>query len=333
MMDMAGEEGENIDLEDIRQIRNSLNDFSKKQEDLNNAISKSIVINSSFTSVIKEQKVLEEKFTDIRDSLKGIGYKQPVIARMIGQELFHVETSFKNLFENFDDGRVNIVGIEQNSIMSEINSIAIKLDELIRSLQDAKGKGSGKKGFTDRKKKSEGSQSGSEKLGETQSMQQSLKDQLKSSIQQMKEGANGKKEREGLGKMLSEREMMRKALEKILQEGGIGNDTKQKANEALNMMKEVEKDIIYNRLGDQTLEKDNLIKTKLLEAENAEKERENENKRESREFKGSFIPFKNEMKPGTVQNKNSEQLLRYNELKLKRFYQEKYLRYIESTKK
>ena len=77
-------------------------------------------------------------------------------------------------------------------------------------------------------------------------------------------------------------EMMRKALEQILQGGGLGKEAKDKANEALNMMKEVEKDIIYNRLGDHTLEKDNWITTKLLEAENAERERENENRRESR---------------------------------------------------
>jgi len=127
--------------------------------------------------------------------------------------------------------------------------------------------------------------------------------------------------------------LVRKRPEKILQGGGLGNGAKEKANEALNMMKEVEKDIIYNRLNDQTLDKDNLIKTKLLEAENAEKERENENRRESKEFKGSFEPNRRELEKGVNQNKALEQVLKYNELKLKRFYQEKYLKYIESTEK
>ena len=83
----------------------------------------------------------------------------------------------------------------------------------------------------------------------------------------------------------------------------------------------------------QTLEKDNLIKTRLLEAENAEKERENENRRESKEFKGNFEPNRKELGKELDQNKVLEEMLKYNELKLKRFYQEKYQKYIESTKK
>ena len=333
MLGMMSGEAQFVDLEDLRQIRNSLNDFSKKQEELNNRILKINNVNPTFTAVIKEQKELETKFLSIRDSLKSIGYKQPIIAIIIGAELFHVETSLKNLFKSYAGNRPNVVRVEQNRIMTEINSIAIKLDELISSMQNAKGCGKGDKGFTDRKKPKEGEQKGSEKLGETKSMQQSLKEQLKSAIQKMKSGATGKKERGEMARMLGEREMMRKALEKLVQEGGLGNEAKEKANEALNMMKEVEKDIIYNRLGDQTFDKDNLIKTKLLEAENAEKERENENRRESKEFKGSFEPNRRELEKGVDQNKALEQMLKYNELKLKRFYQEKYLKYIESTKK
>jgi|GEM_PF-1644611 len=334
MMGAMSGGGESVDLEDLRQIRNSLNDFSKKQEELNGRISNIMIANPAFTSVIKEQKVLEAKFISIRDSLNSLGYKQPVIAKMTGDELFHVETSLKNLFDKFEDKQVSVVRIEQNRIMSEINSIAVKLDELIKSLENVKGGGKGGESeFSDRKKKNEGEQSGSEKMGEAKSKQESLKEQLKSSIQKMKSGQGGKKERGEMGKMLAEREMMRKAFEKMLQEGGLGTDAKQKANEALKMMEDVEKDIIYNRLNEKTLDKDNLITTRLLEAENAEKERENENRRESKEFKGTFAPNKLELNKATEQNKALEQMIKYNELKLKRFYQEKYQNYIESTKK
>ena len=333
MLGMMEGESQSVDLEELRQIRNSLNDFSKKQEELNGRISNINTISPVFTSVIKEQKELESKFRNIRDSLRSIGYKQPVIAKIIGAELFHVETSIKNLFESFSDNRANIVRIEQNRIMSEVNLIAVKLDELINSMGKGSGSGSGKQSFTDRKKPNKGDQKGSEKLGETKSMQESLKEQLKSGIQKMKSGANGKKERGDLARMLGEREMMRKAFERTVQDGGLGNEAREKANQALNMMKEVEKDIIYNRLGDQTLEKDNFIRTRLLEAENAERERENENRRESKEFKGRFEPNRVEFDKQGDKNKATEQMLKYNELKLKRFYQEKYLKYIESTKK
>jgi hypothetical protein len=333
MMGMMSEEGESIDLEDLRQIRNSLNDFSKKQEDLNNRILRMNTVNPTFTAVIKEQKELQDKFVSVRDSLKSLGYKQPIITKIIGTELFHVETSMQNLFESYTANRANVVRVEQNKIMTEVNSIAVKLDELTRNMGQGKGEGKGKGQFTDRKKPKEGQQSGSEQISKTKSEQESMKEQLKDAIQKMKSGNTGKKGRSDLAKMLAQREMMRKAFEKVVQGGGLGKDAKDRANEALNMMKEVEKDIIYNRLGDQTLEKDNFIRTKLLDAENAEKERENENRRESKEFKGTFEPNKRLLEQGPEQNKAMEQMLKYNELKLKRFYQEKYQKYIESTKK
>jgi hypothetical protein len=336
MSEVLGEqegEGEFVDLEDLRQIRNSLNDFSKKQEELNNRILNTNTVNPAYNEVIREQKELQDKFGGIRDSLKSIGYKQPVITKIIGSEMFHVETSMKNLFDNYSGNRISVVRVEQNKIMSEVNSMAVKLDELVESMKNAKGSGKGTKGFMDRKKPKQGDSKGSQKMGESRSRQESLKDQLKSAIQKMKEGSSGKKERGELARMLGEREMMRKALEKVLQDGGLGLDAREKANQALEMMKEVEKDIIYNRLGDQTLQKDNLIKTRLLEAENAEKERENDNRRESKEFRGAFAPNLKELDQRSGKNKPMDQMLKYNELKLKSFYQDKYEKYIESTKK
>ena len=46
------------------------------------------------------------------------------------------------------------------------------------------------------------------------------------------------------------------------------------------MMEEVEKDIIYNRVNDVTIQKEEWIQTRLLEAESAEKEREKEKGRQ-----------------------------------------------------
>jgi hypothetical protein len=333
MLNTAGGGGEMIDLEDLRQIRNALNDFSMKQEELNGRINRINTISPTFSEVMKAQKELENKFISIKDSLKSMGYKQPIVAKILGDEMFHVETSFGNLFENYSSGRANIVRIEQNKIMDGVNSMAVKIDELVSQMENAKGGGSGGQGFKDRKHPKQGDESGSEKLGETRSMQESLKDQLKSAIERMKAGMNGKEGREELAKMLGKREMMRKALQKLVQDGGLGMDARQKANQALNMMKEVEKDIIYNKLTDQTLQKDNFIHTRLLEAENSERERENENRRESKEFKGKFEPYLKELDSVGGTNKTGEQLLKYKELKLKKFYQDKYERYLESTRK
>ena len=135
-----------------------------------------------------------------------------------------------------------------------------------------------------------------------------------------------------MAKMLGEREMMRKAAERLSQEGVLGNDAKERLMQAIEMMKEVERDIVYDRLGDHTAEKDEWIRTRLLEAENAEKERENDNRRESKEFKGEYKTVNENMDRIVEPNKLYRQTLKYKELKLKKFYQERYQKFIESTK-
>jgi hypothetical protein len=326
------ESRQSVDIEELRQIRNALNDFSRRQEDLNESISDINSGNKLFVELNRDQKILGEKFEKIRDSLKSIGYEQPIVAKMIGQEMFHVENSFRNIMESFQQNRVAQVRIEQNRIMNEVNIVVLKLDELIKSTEKQSGFGSGKRGFTDSKRKQKGESKGSEDIGETKNMQESLKEQLKGAIQQLKEGKSGKQIRKDLSKMLGEREMMRKTAERLAQGGMLGENARERLMQAIEMMKEVEKDIVYDRMGDHTVDKDEWIKTRLIEAENAEKERENDNRRESKEFKGKYQPSNNPIDEINEPNKVFKQTLKYKELKLRKFYQDRYQEYIKSTK-
>jgi hypothetical protein len=333
MLEGEGEKEEVVDIEELRQIRNSLNEFSKVQEELNIRMGSVNMISPVAADLIRDQKNLESKFLKVRDSLRSLGFKKPMIAKLLGDEMFHVETSMKYIFESFGSGRMPTVRIEQNRIMNNANILVLKLDEIIKSTENQKGSGSGKNSFTDSKKKSKGEQKGSEEIRNTRNQQESLKQSLKGAIQQMKQGKSSKEGRKGLSQMLGEREMMRRAAERLAQGGMLGKDAKERLMQALEMMKEVEKDIVYNRMGDPTLEKDEWIRTRLLEAENAERERENENRRESKEFKGEFAPNELLLDQAPQPTKLYRQTLKYREVKLKQYYQEKYDQYIQSTKK
>ena len=96
------------------------------------------------------------------------------------------------------------------------------------------------------------------------------------------------------------------------------------------MMDEVEKDIIYKRLSDNTLAKDEWIQTRLLEAEKAEKEREEDNIRKATEFKGELKADDPEMwKEYNRVVKRQQDIMKYQEIKLKEYYKKKYLKYLE----
>jgi hypothetical protein len=214
--------------------------------------------------------------------------------------------------------------------MEGANELAVRLDELIDNIESMSGEGDGKSKFTDSNPKE-----GAKKVGDMKQRQQSLKEQMKKMIEDMKgkEGKDGKGG-ERMVKMLSEREQLRRALEELRNSGQIGENAKKKIREVENMMDEVEKDIIYNRVSDVTVQKEEWIQSRLLEAEQAEKEREEEKIRISQEFKGTLNP---EELPSWKEFENLEnkvgRTMNYSDIKLKEFYQSKYKSYLKRLNK
>lgn len=329
MMTGGGQGGSSVDLEILRQLARELNDFSFKQEELLEKIGSVSARNKVFHEVGVEQLNMEMKFDVIKDSLRSLGYKQALIAGLLNQEVFHVETSLRNLFRSVQDGKVSQVRYEQQKVMEGVNELAVRLDELVENIQSMSGQGEGAQSFTDSKPKD-----GAEKMGDMREQQQSLKEQMKGMIQKMKEGKKGSGGKKELAKMLAEREMLRQQLEQLRNSGLLGDKAKQKLDDVHKMMENVEEDIIYNRVSDHTISKEEWIQTRLLEAETAEKEREKENKREATEFRGDFDP-NNIPAWKEIENEQKQQsdMMKYNEFKLKEYYRIKYQEYLKKIKK
>lgn len=329
MMTQSGQGGNSVDLELLRQLARELNDFSFRQEELLSIIGAVSARNKVFHEVGVEQLNMEMKFDIIKDSLRSLGYKQPLIAGLLNQEVFHVETSLRNLFRSVQDGKVSQVRYEQQKVMEGVNELAVRLDELVENIQSMSGQGEGAQSFTDSKPKD-----GAEKMGDMREQQQSLKEQMKGMIQKMKEGKKGSGGNKELARMLAEREMLRQQLEQLRNSGLLGDKAKQKLDGVQDMMENVEKDIIYNRVSDHTISKEEWIQTRLLEAETAEREREKENKREATEFRGGFDPIDiPAWKEIEEEQKQQIDLMKYNEFKLKEYYRIKYQKYLKKIKK
>ena len=72
----------------------------------------------------------------------------------------------------------------------------------------------------------------------------------------------------------------------------------------------------------------------MLEAEKAEMERENDNERESDEFRGIMkAPDQKIWEEFEKKKKRSLELMKYRDIKLKEFYRKKYFDYLEQLEK
>ena len=326
MMMAGGGEQDQVDLEMLRKIMRELNDYSFRQEELLELVNRIDASNPEYINAGVEERKLSEKFDVIKDTLISLGYKQPMIAKLLNEEMFHVETALENMMEVFQNGNKRQFGIEQQNVMTGVNELAVRIDEMVQSLEmQSSGSGGGQNSFTDSNPKP-----GKDKNGDMKDQQQSLKQQFEGMIQQMKQGSKGKMDKEGLAKQLAEREMMRQAMEKLKNSGELGQEAAEKLSEAQKLMEEVEKDIIYDRLGEHTIRREKQIETRLLEAERAEMERDKDNVREAEEFRGTIkAPDMEIWKEFENKKRRSLELMKYRDIKLKEFYRKKYFDYLE----
>jgi hypothetical protein len=193
-------------------------------------------------------------------------------------------------------------------------------------MQNMSGNGGGSKQKSKKQKPSKGEQS----LSEMRKSQEDLKSQMKQMLDQMKSGNNNSKNnKEGLAKSLMMNEMYQQMLNELMNSSSIGNETNKKLEEIKKMMEENKRDIIKNKLSIETLNRQQNIITRLLEAENAERERDKDEVRQSQQGKNKI-----RTSPKDIFNENNE--LNYNDLiqqsnmKLNFFYKNKFQEYLNN---
>ena len=160
---------------------------------------------------------------------------------------------------------------------------------------------------------------------------ESIKQQLQKMIDQMKNG-KGQQMNQQLGQSLMQHEMMQQMLREIMNNGSVGSDARKTLQQIDNMLEENRKQLMNKNVNAEMIARQNLITTRLLEAEKAEMEREFEDKRESQtadDFYSNpakFFEYK--------EDKNySIEYLNKNMHKLNNFYNNKYKQYLNNMEK
>jgi hypothetical protein len=126
---------------------------------------------------------------------------------------------------------------------------------------------------------------------------------------------------EQLAKMAAQQEMLRQQLQELLNK--LKQQGKNPGGDIASLMEQTEKDIVNNKITEQTLMRQQEILTRLLESEKAIREQEEDQKRESKEPKNYKLsnPNKN-FEYNNIHFKEIEELLN-SPLYLKPFYKEK----------
>lgn len=273
------EEQAEEDIKAVRQLLENLVDMSFDQEDLINDFGVTKTTTPKYVDLIQHQFRLKNDFVMIEDSLVALAKRNDQIESYVLDKVGEVKIHLDQSLEGLEERQTSQGIASQRTTMTNVNDLALMLNESLQNMQSAMsagmpgsqmcnkpgGKGKGKSGKVPMDKITEGQQGVEEQLGKMMDGKKSGK-------------GNSSKD---FAKAAAKQAAMRKALEEMAkQKGEQGQNTKE-LQEIIDQMNKIEEDLVNKRLDGELLKRQQEIKTRLLEAEKAERQREWDNKRKA----------------------------------------------------
>jgi hypothetical protein len=285
-----GQEQENaVDAQQLRELIKNLVNNSFDQEKTMQTLRGLNPADPTYVNWAQKQKDIKDNMKNVEDSLYSLSKRVPQIQSTVNKEISTINSNIDDALTNLGDRRTSEANQNQQYAMTAMNNLALMLDEALSQLQDqmknAKpGSGKGKKGKPS--------------ISQLNQMQQKLNENMQKAREQMKQQGNPGKSgqpqqgqgQQGQGnmseqfaKMAREQQMIRQALQQIdQQENKDGQKKLGDLDNIAKQMEQTEKDLVNKQVSDETLKRQEQIKTRMLEAEKADQEREQDQQRESK---------------------------------------------------
>lgn len=267
----------NVNMQELRQILQNLLKSSFDQEKVMLAIKKTDINDPEFVQLGQKQREIKDNLKMVEDSLYNLSKRVPEIESTVNKEIQTINDQISASLDNLSDRKVAEANRNQQFALTSINNLTLMLSDALQQLQNAmknaKGGGKGQK------------QPG---LAQLSKMQQELNKNMQKAKEQMqqqgiKPGQKGSGQMsEQLAKMAQQQQMIRQALQDI--NNKMNKDGQGKLGDLEKTMKEMEQtetDLVNKRITQEAMMRQQEIQTRLLEAEKAEREREQDNQRES----------------------------------------------------
>lgn len=280
-----GESKENaIDAQQLRELLKSLVNSSFSQEKVMQTLKSTNPTDPSYITLSQNQKDIKDNLKTAEDSLYAISRRIPQIQSTVNKEISSINSHIDQALENLGDRRTAEANRHQQYAMTSMNNLALMLSEALEQLQKMMNKGKAGKGKQ-------------QSVSQLAKMQQQLNQNMQKARDQMQQQGNQGKSQQGnqgnmseqLAKMARQQQMIRQALEQINRDenkdgkGGLGN-----LDKISKEMEQTEHDLVNRKITDEALKRQQQIQSRLLEAEKAEQEREQDQQRES--HTGKDIP-------------------------------------------
>ena len=304
------------DMETLRQILENLITLSFAQEELMSHVQKTPRNSPEFVKIIQNQNKLVDDSQIIADSLFALSTRVIQMQSTINKEISAINSNMTKATKKLENRDVNTAIKRQQFVMTSTNNLALLLAEVLEQMQ--KDLDSPPSECNKPKNCNKPSNCKKPSISELQKAQKKLNKDMKGRGKRKKKGEGAKQ----LMQLAKKQEEIRRRLSELRDELGE-NGKKGKIDKILEDMEENETDIINNRITQETINRQKDILSRLLEAENAGREQDKENSRQSNEWKFTTDNTTEQYLEYIKQKKAQQELLKTTPLQLKPYYKKK----------
>ena len=318
-MQMQGMQQMAEDAHLLRILLENVVHASHEQEDLMTEIGKMRTDDPSLVEKIIHQKEVADNFNMVRDSLRSMAMRQPMIRNFVFDELHIIENQTENAMKYLNDLKLSQAVRHQQTAMMSMNNLALMLAESLENMESSMD-AMGMPMSCSMPKPGQG-----QSMQNMQQLQQQLSEQLKKMQQQMESGQQTPNTMsEEFARMAAEQEMLRQGMQKMLNDmkenGQLGDDG---LNEIIKEMEKLEEELVNKKINRQMIERSQRIESRMLESQKAQEKREQEEKRKSNEYKGSHFDRKIDEYLYEQTLKKNQEFLRSNPIEYAPYYKDK----------
>ncbi len=323
LSDMQGEseeEAKSVNAQELKALLKNTLKASFDEEALFNLTQKTDISDSKFIQLGKNQKNIGVNLKTIQDSLFSLSKLVPQISAAVNKETQNINYQITKSLQYITERKQEETLESQQHVLTSINNLALMLSEALQSMQNSMGKGKSGKGKP------------KPNMQQLSKMQQELnKNMQKAKGQLDKEGGLKKGQKNGqqpggdqsskaFSQMAQQQQMIREAIENLNKEGFKMPGGLEKT---IQNMQQTETELVYKKISQDVLNRQQQIQTKLLEAATAEREREQDTKKESTAAK-EFMPNYNAKWQQYQKQKNADlEILKSISPVLNSFYKQK----------
>ncbi len=311
-------------IQNLKQILSNLLYMSFSQEDILSSV-RDIKKEDPILNVLKrQQNGLINQSLVVKDSLYALAKRVPQVNNLVSGELLDLEINLSSSNELMEELVLPKAMEKQQYVITSLNNLTLMLNEILDQIEEQMANAMP----GDQQCENPQGQGG-EQLNMLKSGSEGMKQQLQQMIEEMKKG-NSKQMSKMLGESLMQHEMMQKMLRDLMQNGQVGSSAMEQLKQIDDILEQNKRDLMNKNVSVQTVNRHNQILTRLLEAQNAEIERDMDEKRESQTADEEF--FSNPLKyfEYTKNNVGNIEQIDYGNQNIKAYYTKKYKDYLKT---